>query len=48
MEIHPVFAWFDIWIGAYYDTKNKRLYFMIPFIGIYIELRRSKDANLRR
>ena len=36
MKIELVIAWYDIWIGAYYDKNNKSLYLMIPFIGIKI------------
>jgi len=32
-----VFAWYDLWIGFYYNREKKRLYIMIPFIGIWIQ-----------
>ena len=41
--IHPIFAWYDFWIGFYYDRIKKRLYlFPIPMLGIYLEKERSK------
>jgi hypothetical protein len=34
-----VFAWYDFWVGFYYDRNNKRLYILpIPCIGFYIQL----------
>jgi len=40
------FAWYDLWIGAYIDTKNKRLYIcIIPTILITIDLSKTKKIN---
>jgi hypothetical protein len=36
MKIELVIAWYDLWIGAYYDRKAKALFLMIPFIGLRI------------
>ena len=44
MKIRPIFAWYDIWVGAYYDTKKRRLYLMIPFFGFYIEFGNRKGG----
>lgn len=32
-----VCAWYDCWVGAFYDQDKRRLYLMIPFVGITIE-----------
>ena len=37
MTIRPVFAWYDLWIGAYYDRPRRRLYLMLPMVGVRIE-----------
>lgn len=38
MRIKPIFAWYDLWIGAFYDQKKRRLYvFPFPMIGFYVE-----------
>lgn len=38
MTIKLLFAWYDLWIGFYYDRKNKSLYiFPIPMVGIVIK-----------
>lgn len=40
MKIKPIFAWYDLWIGAYWDHPKKRLYiFPVPMLGIVLEFR---------
>jgi hypothetical protein len=37
-RIRPMFAWYDFWIGAFYDKPRRRLYiFPIPCFGLRIE-----------
>jgi hypothetical protein len=38
MKIRPLFAWYDLWIGAYWDRKARRLYVLpLPCIGFTID-----------
>lgn len=38
-RIKFLFAWYDIWIGVFYDKKKKWLYILpIPMFGIIIKL----------
>jgi hypothetical protein len=38
MRIKPIFAWYDLWVGAFYDRAKRRLYiFPVPCIGFYVE-----------
>lgn len=38
MTIKPYFAWFDFWIGAYYDRTKRRLYISpFPCLGLLIQ-----------
>lgn len=47
MKIRPIFAWYDLWIGIFIDTKRKRAYvFLIPMVGIAIDWRlRNEDHH---
>jgi hypothetical protein len=39
MKVSIFFAWFDLWIGAYYDQKKRTLYFcLLPCCVIKLEL----------
>lgn len=39
-----LFAWFDVWVGFYYNTSKRRLYCMVPFFGFYIERKRMVES----
>jgi hypothetical protein len=37
MSIKPIFAWYDFWVGLFWDRKSRRLYVLpVPCIGIVI------------
>ena len=39
----PFFRWYDIWIGAYIDAKNRTVYICpLPMIGVKIAWRVEK------
>lgn len=36
-EVAFIAAWYDLWIGAFFDTKKKALYLLpLPCLGIVI------------
>jgi hypothetical protein len=38
MRIRPVFAWYDMWVGAYWDRRGRRLYVLpLPCLGLVLE-----------
>ncbi len=45
MSIRPLFAWYDCWVGAYWDRAGRRLYLLpLPMIGVVIEFKRRRGA----
>lgn len=42
-DIRLIFAWYDLWIGAFWDRNKRRLYiFPVPCIGVVIQFRVSQ------
>jgi hypothetical protein len=38
-RVHFLFAWYDLWVGVYYDRRSKRLYILpLPCVGLVIDL----------
>lgn len=36
-RVTPLFAWYDLWIGAYWDRKSRSLYVLpLPCVGLVI------------
>lgn len=45
--IQFIFAWYDFWIGLYWDRKKKYLYiFPVPMFGVVIKLNLSWIKDL--
>lgn len=41
MTVRLIFAWYDLWVGAFYDRPKRRLYvFPIPCVGFMVERRK--------
>lgn len=37
MTIRPLFAWYDFWVGAFWDRKARKLYILpVPMVGVVI------------
>lgn len=42
MRVRPIAAWYDLWIGVYWDRQRRRLYVLpLPCVGIAIEFGRE-------
>ena len=40
MTVRPIFAWYDFWVGGFYDQQKRRLYILpLPMIGIVISFK---------
>jgi hypothetical protein len=38
VRVRPLFAWYDLWIGVYWDRGHRRLYILpIPCVGIVVQ-----------
>jgi hypothetical protein len=38
MTIKPLFAWYDLWVGVFWDAAKRKLYVLpLPCIGIVIQ-----------
>lgn len=43
MTVQPIFAWYDIWVGFFWDQAKRRLYvFPVPMFGVVIQFRGRK------
>ena len=42
-KVRVIFAWFDLWIGLYWDRKERNLYvFPVPMFGIVLGFGRRR------
>ena len=44
MTIRPLFAWYDLWVGVFWDRISRKLYILpLPCIGIVIHFPRTRS-----
>lgn len=47
MKIKSLFAWFDFWVGVYWDVPQRRLFiFPIPMFGVVIDFWETHEFTL--
>lgn len=38
MRVRPIFAWYDFWVGLFWDRQKRRLYILpVPCLGVVLE-----------
>ena len=38
MRLRPIFRWYDLWVGAFWDRSKHRLYILpLPCVGVVID-----------
>ena len=46
VKIRPLLAWYDLWIGAYWDRQARKLYILpLPCIGIVVSFGPRKSLK---
>lgn len=46
MKVRPLFAWYDMWIGIFWDRSRRRLYILpLPCIGVVVEFGRARGGS---
>lgn len=44
MKISPLFAWYDLWIGVFWDQKKRWLYILpIPCLGVVLKFPEKEE-----
>jgi hypothetical protein len=47
MKIQFLFKWYDLWVGIFYDRKNRWIYILpFPTVGIILKLPTSPVKKL--
>lgn len=46
VSVRPIWEPRDLWVGAFLDTKKRRLYLLpLPTLGLVLELHRTRDPG---
>lgn len=46
MTVKPIFAWYDLWVGAFWDQHKRRLYlFPVPCLGLVVQFAPSNPEG---
>lgn len=44
LRIKPIFAWYDFYIGAYWDRHDRKLYLMALMVGVVISFAKEPES----
>ena len=46
MKLNLIFAWYDLWVGFFWDKKKRWLYFFpVPMVGIVLKFKSRNNEN---
>ncbi len=46
MSIRPIIAWYDLWVGVFWDRAKRRLYILpLPCVGVVISFAEKEPAR---
>lgn len=46
MTVTLIFAWYDLWVGAFWDSKKRWLYILpLPCVGIILKFRNQETTK---
>lgn len=49
MRVRLIFAWYDLWVGAYWDRRSRQLYILpLPCAGIVLDFGSPRLDYVRR
>jgi hypothetical protein len=49
MRVALMFAWYDFWVGIFWEPAKRRLYvFPVPMFGLRIDFRGARTARAER
>ena len=47
MRIRPLFAWYDLWVGFYWDRRKSALYVLpLPTLGVVFTFEKPEDEDI--
>jgi len=48
VKMRFIFAWYDMWIGLFWDSHKRRLYVLpVPCLGIVLEFPQKEKSDGR-
>lgn len=46
MKIKPLFAWYDLWVGVFWDGAKRKLYVLpLPCLGFVLCFANGREAK---
>lgn len=47
-SVKPIFAWYDLWVGFYWDSARRRLFFLpLPCVGLVFQFGKPENGRMR-